>query len=51
MSLLFIIPPQYIPTLARQQTGLPSTVRIASVNPSGALALLPVRDYNGRHAC
>ena len=26
MSLLFIIPPQYIPTLARQQTGLPAAV-------------------------
>jgi hypothetical protein len=26
MSLLFIIPPQYIPTSARQQTGLPTAV-------------------------
>jgi hypothetical protein len=24
--------------------------RIASVNPSGPLALPPIRDYNGRHA-
>ena len=46
MSLLFILPPQYIPTLARQQAGLPSAVppyllagkqvaRLAAVQPDG----------------